>query len=158
MINNEILEKAKATSFVAHLSDEEIIKLLKDCGYSLDSHIFENSDFHRRPIERNYDSRNRKMIIEICGINNYKQNVMHAMARKIPILNYYNCHFEKYNTSLIIIKDYEMYDLFMQDKSPFQEKFVDFMYKKFGERYRIAYNKNATRQNNKLIKEQEIEK
>lgn len=78
------------------------------------------------------------------------------MARKIPILD--NYIFEQYNTSLIIIKDYEMYDLFTQNASPFQEKFTAFMYQKFGERYRIAYNKNATRQNNKIIKEQASEK
>lgn len=153
MINNELLEKAKQTCFVAHLTDQEIVKLLYDCGYVLDVDIYGATDGQRKPIERKYDSRNRKVVIEVCAVDTFKRNVMHAMARKIPILNFYNHHSGGFHTSLIIIRDYQMYDLFMMNDSPFQEKFNQLMLNKFGERYRIAYNKWATRYNNNLKKD-----
>lgn len=154
MINKELLEKAKQTSFVAHLTDKEIVQLLHDCGYVLDIDIYGETDGKRKPITRTYDSRNRKVVIEVCAVDTFKRNVMNAMARKIPILNLYSRHVGAFNTSLIIIRDYQMYDLFVNKEDPFKDKFTDLMLKKFGDRYRIAYNKWATRYNNRLEKEQ----
>lgn len=155
MINKEILEKAKQTSFVANLTDDEIIRLLYDCGYILDFDIYGETDGQRKPITRRYDSRNRKVVIEVCAVDSLKRNIMHAMSRKIPILDFYRHHSGGFLTSLIIIRDYQMYDIFQNNEQPFQEKFTDLMLKKFGDRYRTAYNKWATRYNNNLKKEEQ---
>jgi ribosomal protein S8 len=156
MISNENLEKAKRTSFLAHVTDEEITKLLIDCGYILDRNIEDETDGNRKPITRIYDSRNRKVIIEVCAINKFCQQVFNAMSIKMPY--FMSNAMRQYNTSLIIIRDYSMFDLMHQDDSDMQNKFANFMYSKFGEKYRINYNKWITRQINKESNESNNER
>ena len=158
MINKEILEKAKQTSFLAYLTDKDIICLLNECGYKLDINIESKSDGARKPITRRYDSRNRKIIIEVCAINEFSEQIMNALAFKMPLL--LNSALRQYNTSFIVIKDFEIINFMSieQNASELQNKFAQFMYKKFGERYRIRYNKWVARNNKKLDKQNGAEK
>lgn len=150
------IEDYKKTSFVANLSNEDIKELVNICGYRLDYRIVDDSDGMRQTIERVYDSRNRKVRIEVCAINKAQEEIYNKIASKSGLFSIFDKN--RFITTILIINDYTMYDMIqsMKDESvskDMQETFIQYMYNKFGEKYRTNYNKYATRQIHKNNKD-----
>ena len=149
------IEDYKKTSFVANLTDEDVKELINKCGYRLDYRLVDESDGMRQTIERVYDSRNRKVRVEVCAINRMQEDIYNKVASKSGLFSIFD---KRFITTILIVNDYEMYDMLqtMLDKKSnvdMQTTFAKYMYDKFGERYKTNYNKYITRIVNKANKE-----
>ena len=149
------IEDYKKTSFVANLTDEDIKELINKCGYRLDYRVVDESDGMRQTIERVYDSRNRKVRVEVCAINRMQEGIYNKVASKSGLFPIFDKN--KFITTILILNDYEMYDMIQSMKDAtinkdMQTTFAKYMYDKFGERYKTNYNKYVTRQINKKAK------
>lgn len=149
------IEDYKKTSFVANLTDEDIKELINKCGYRLDYRVVDESDGMRQTIERVYDSRNRKVRVEVCAINRMQEDIYNKVASKSGLFPIFDKN--KFITTILILNDYEMYDMIQSMKDAtinkdMQTTFAKYMYDKFGERYKTNYNKYVTRQINKKAK------
>lgn len=144
---NMEIEEYKKYSFIANVSNEEIKDLLNSIGYKLDYRMVDESDGMRQTIERIYDSRNRKVTVQVCVKNIEQENIYNTVAFRAGLHNIFSSN--RFNTSIIAIDDYTIYDMFniyeqKYDKN-MQKSFYNFMKNKFGKRYEIAYKKYATR-------------
>ncbi len=149
------IEDYKKTSFVANLTDEDVKELINKCGYRLDYRLADESDGMRQTIERVYDSKNRKVRVEVCAINRMQEDIYNKVASKSGLFSIFD---KRFITTILIVNDYEMYDMLqsMLDKKSnvdMQTTFAKYMYDKFGERYKTNYNKYITRIVNKANKE-----
>lgn len=149
------IEDYKKTSFVANLTDEDVKELINKCGYRLDYRLVDESDGMRQTIERVYDSKNRKVRVEVCAINRMQEDIYNKVASKSGLFSIFD---KRFITTILIVNDYEMYDMLqtMLDKKSnvdMQTTFAKYMYDKFGERYKTNYNKYITRIVNKANKE-----
>lgn len=149
------IEDYKKTSFVANLTDEDIKELINKCGYRLDYRVVDESDGMRQTIERVYDSRNRKVRVEVCAINRMQEDIYNKVASKSGLFSIFDKN--KFITTILILNDYEMYDMIQSMKDAtinkdMQTTFAKYMYDKFGEKYKTNYNKYVTRQINKKAK------
>lgn len=149
------IEDYKKTSFVANLTDEDIKELINKCGYRLDYRVVDESDGMRQTIERVYDSRNRKVRVEVCAINRMQEAIYNKVASKSGLFPIFDKN--KFITTILILNDYEMYDMIQSMKDAtinkdMQTTFAKYMYDKFGEKYKTNYNKYVTRQINKKAK------
>lgn len=150
------IEDYKKTSFVANLTNEDIKELVNKCGYRLDYRLVDEDEGMRHTIERVYDSRNRKVRVEVCAINKMQEEIYNKVALKSGLFSIFDKN--RFTTTILIINDYEMYDMIqsMKDESidkNMQETFAHYMYNKFGEKYKTNYNKYVTRQINKNNKD-----
>lgn len=149
------IEDYKKTSFVANLTDEDVKELINKCGYRLDYRIVDESDGMRQTIERVYDSRNRKVRVEVCAINRMQEDIYNKVASKSGLFSIFD---KRFITTILIVNDYEMYDMLQSMKDAtidkdMQNTFAQYMYNKFGEKYKTNYNKYITRIVNKANKE-----
>ena len=149
------IEDYKKTSFVANLTAEDVKELINKCGYRLDYRLADESDGMRQTIERVYDSKNRKVRVEVCAINRMQEDIYNKVASKSGLFSIFD---KRFITTILIVNDYEMYDMLqsMLDKKSnvdMQTTFAKYMYDKFGERYKTNYNKYITRIVNKANKE-----
>lgn len=150
------IEDYKKTSFVANLTDKDVKELINKCGYRLDYRVVDESDGMRQTIERVYDSRNRKVRVEVCAINRMQEGIYNKVSSMSGLFPVFESN--KYCSTVIVISDYAMYDMLqtMLDKKSnvdMQTTFAKYMYDKFGERYKTNYNKYITRIVNKANKE-----
>ena len=141
------IEDYKKTSFLANVTNEEIRDFLNLCGYRLDYRIVDEADGQRKTIERIYDSRNRKVKIEVCAINIDQEKIYITIARKSGLYSVFD---NRFSTTLIFITDYKISVLGINDDTKIQNIYAKFMYKKFGERYKKSYNRVATMHNKKI--------
>lgn len=149
------IEDYKKTSFAANLTDEDIKELINKCGYRLDYRVVDESDGMRQTIERVYDSRNRKVRVEVCAINRMQEAIYNKVASKSGLFSIFDKN--RFITTILIVNDYEMYDMIQSMKDAtsnkdMQNTFTQYMYNKFGEKYKTNYNKYVTRQINKKAK------
>ncbi|MBE7074533.1 MAG: hypothetical protein E7376_00920 [Clostridiales bacterium] len=147
-------EKLKKVCFLANVSDEEIINFLKECGYSLDTQIYYKSDGARKAIERTYDPKTHKIILEVCCKKDEDVLIHNILMNKLgPVLKEF---VYDYNSRLIFIKDYDIIEMHPHGSNGIlQNAYAQFMYKKFGERYRKNYNRDINKQNKKQDTERE---
>lgn len=148
-------EQYKTTSFLANVSDAEIVSILNKCGYRIYYEIERETDGERKPIERIYNPKTKKVYLEISCKNVSIENLSNLL---LPVSGFFDIN--TYNVSLIIVNDYIMTDL-MQNclqsipKNQLQDTFAKYMYNKFGEQYRLRYNKYHSKRNKKIDEEKE---
>ncbi len=154
------IEDYKKTSFLANVSYQEIKEIVEQCGYSLVYRLGGEEDGQRQTIEKIYDSKNRKVIIEVCAKNKLQEELHN---RTMQIFGFGKTFPDYFSTTILRIEDYSIYDMLNSSVSDnsnveqMQKTYASYMYNKFGERYRQAYNRYITRQINKN-KEEEPQK
>lgn len=148
-------EQYKTTSFLANVSDDEIIRILKKCGYRVYYEIERETDGERKPIERIYNPKTKKVYLEISCKNVSLETLTY---RLLPVSNLFDIN--TFNVSLVIVNDYIMMDLLQNcieslPKNRLQDAYAEFMYNKFGEQYRLKYNRYHSKRNRKIDEEKE---
>ena len=148
----------KTTSFLANVSDDEIISILTKCGYRLYYNIFNETDGQRKPIERIYNPKTKKEYLEISC----KNIALETMTKKFFDMTGLSTFVSKniYDISLVFVSDYVITDLrldYTNDTASnnLQNEYAKFMYDKFGEQYRVLYNKYHTKRNKIIDRENE---
>lgn len=148
-------------NFCKDLTNEDVRNLLATCGYRIDYRFTEDMEGLRKTIERVYDPKTKKERIEVCAINELQEKIFDAVAK---YAGFHTIFENRFNTSIVVITDYQIYDIFKQEdgntNKDLQQKFVSFMYEKFGEKYKACYNKHLGHiaRNERVGKNSDLEK
>ena len=138
----------KNTCFLANVSDEELKQLVEKCGYKLYENIDNETNNQRKVIERIYDNQTKKVKIEISCVNSTYDKIKRKMYLRTGLLSFLSSSI--FDVTLILVNDYLIGDLCNDDNETLQKEFANFMYNKFGEIYRIKYNKYHYNRNKKI--------